>query len=110
MMLLKYHPAELSLLMIIQYTKENLEATLMDLINDIKEITKHFNDSGLKLNYSKSKFMIIGRSDITEIPNEIHVKNNIKIERVRSIKFLGVIIDERFNFKEHHAKLVEELT
>ena len=53
----------------------------------------------LKLNISKTKFMIFTYRTQFQIPNLL--LNNTSIEYVTSIKYLGVILDHKLNFNEH---------
>jgi hypothetical protein len=90
--------------------KENLEITIKEVMDDVKKMASHFENSGLRLNYSKTKLMVIRSNDNVEIPNEMDVTEDIAIERISSIKFLGITVDDKFNFKEHHLNLVTKLT
>jgi len=91
-------------------SKENFEATLTEIMMDVKEMALHFESSGLKLNYSKTRFMVIGSNDKIEVPREVLITDDIKIERISCIKFLGISVDDKFNFKEHHSNLIGKLT
>lgn len=66
------------------------------LMRDLENINKWLKMNKLKLNESKTKIMEINTN------NEfIYQINNVKIERVKQMKYLGFIIDENLNFKEH---------
>lgn len=58
-----------------------------------------FDLNKLTLNISKTKFIVFGN----RLPNTISklMINEIEIERVSAIKFLGVIIDNDLNWKPH---------
>lgn len=64
--------------------------------HDINKINTWLKMNKLKLNEDKTKIMKINMNSNTTF--EI---NNNKIERVKSIKYLGFIIDEKLNFNEH---------
>ena len=63
----------------------------------------YFTLNKLTINESKTKYMIFSRknnrtcSNNTECPNI----NNVNLERVKSIKFLGVIINDCLNWDDH---------
>jgi len=63
------------------------------------------NSNGLDVNYLKTKYMVIRKPQrkIAVFPTLLIDTHNI--ERVTSFKYLGVVIDEHFSFKDH-AELV----
>ena len=71
-------------------------------------MNEYFQSNGLNLNFSKTKFMVLRNNDLVELPSEITV-NDIKIDRVASHKFLGILVDEKFKLKEHFQSLIEKL-
>jgi len=58
--------------------------------------------NGLKINADKTKFMIV-KSVRRQQRGEIILKcsNGTLIERMVSMKYLGIIIDDRLQFKNH---------
>lgn len=90
--------------------KESIELTISEMINDVILMSKHFEASGLKLNYSKTKFMIVSNSKLTDIPNVITIDDEIAIDRMATYKFLGVHLDEQFTLKEQFNQLHNKLT
>ena len=87
------------------------------LINNSKQLLKHlynwFQDNRLTLNHKKSYFSIFHNKnkpmpdDLTsiEIP-EI----GVKISRSSSVKYIGLILDEKLDFKEHTASVIKSVT
>ena len=51
--------------------------------------------NGLALNLKKTKYMLFSRHNI-ELPDEFKILNK-KIDRVKEVRFLGVIVDEKLN-------------
>ena len=77
----------------------NLEELCTIVNNELENINKWFALNKLSLNVEKTKFMVIGNK---KIHGTINVKiNNITLERVSSIQFLGVYIDDKLNWKSH---------
>lgn len=66
---------------------------------DLENINVWLNQNKLKINVSKSKWMIISQRQIVNV-NRI-LLNNTEIDRVKSFKYLGVIIDENLKFDDH---------
>ena len=69
----------------------------------------YFRESGLKLNYDKTNFMIFSNRHIESLPNEIMIDNK-SIKRERVIKFLGVMFDDKLKFSDHIENLMNKLT
>lgn len=80
------------------------------MIEDVKKMASHFNECGLKLNFSKTNFMIFRNNYLVSIPEEIKIVNDISIARVTSQTFLGIKLDEKFKFKEQYEGLIDKLT
>lgn len=77
---------------------------------EMKKVSKWFMANKLTLNVSKSKFMIIKRSN-TKSNTDFSLKYNGKrMERCTSYKYLGVHLDEKLNFKNHVKYLCEKLS
>ena len=62
----------------------------------------------LSLNVSKTNFMLFTNS---KCETAIHISiNNINIDMVSKTKFLGVLIDNKLNWKEHIAMIKSKLS
>ena len=90
--------------------KENVNETLIEVVNDMRLMDEHFKSCGLLLNYSKTKYMIIGTNTVTTALTDLAIDVETSITRVESHKFLGVTIDDKFNFNEQFSNLVSKLT
>ncbi len=56
----------------------------------------------LTLNIGKTKFMLIAKRKLNQIPNNLQILvNNSLIQQVKQKEVLGVIIDQEVNWKEH---------
>jgi hypothetical protein len=60
------------------------------------KISKWVSDNNMAINHSKSKIMHLNKN----ITSKLFI-DNILIDSVTSYKSLGVLIDNKFNFKEH---------
>ena len=94
------------------YSHKNIENLFFTMNNELVKINEWFKANKLSLNIKKTKFTLFHEKSLTKsgstlplaIPNlQIGSKN---IERVSSIKFLGVMLDEHLSWK-HHIKIVE---
>ena len=80
--------------------------------DDVKEISKTlskqldklnswFAVNKLSLNVSNTNYMIFGNKKIDKYMNICVRINGLSIDRVYNTKFLGVMIDDKLNWKEH---------
>jgi hypothetical protein len=61
----------------------------------------------LKLNVNKTKYMMLPRRHVDVGAHEALSIDNEQLEEVKRIKYLGVQIDNKLNFKEHLAMIVK---
>lgn len=78
--------------------------------NDMKPILNFFNQRGMILNALKTNYMVFTSSfDKTEFPHEMALTPNLVIKRVRTFKYLGLIIDEHLRWIDHMHGLGKKL-
>ena len=65
---------------------------------------------GINMSYDKTKMMIIRKPQSKKFVSKQLVCNGHHIECVSSFKYLGVIIDEYFSFKEHSASVLSKIS
>jgi hypothetical protein len=86
------------------------EECLNKMNEDLASLTRWLNFNKLKLNIEKTKYMIITSRRI-EAPNTTSLLiNGSPIERVQCMKYLGVKIDEKLNFKEHLTMITKKMS
>ena len=64
--------------------------------------------NGLALNLKKTKYMLFSRQNI-ELPDEFKILNK-KIDRVKVVRFLGVIVDQKLNWSAHIKTLKSKMS
>jgi len=71
--------------------------------NELSKILNWLNTNKLSLNIDKTKYMIFGQNKRKQYqPSQIVLKlNDQDIERVNSIKFLGIVIDEKLDWRKN---------
>ena len=80
---------------------DNLES----LINDkLLKITEWLKINKLSLNIAKSKYMAFQKANKNVQKLTLKI-DNINIEKVKELSFLGLIIDTNFNWKRHTEKM-----
>lgn len=74
---------------------------------DLENVYKWMNNNRLKLNVSKTRFMIVGSPSQLSSLQYVRIKiNGCEIQRVKELKFLGVIFDESLSWSAHTKKVV----
>ena len=80
---------------------EDIQEMIEVVTEELDKLKFWFNLNKLSLNLSKTKYMIFGNQK-TLLNENIEIKiDNIILERVLENKFLGVIIDHKFSWKQH---------
>ena len=80
-----------------------------DLSNELDKLSVWFAVNKLILNVSKTNFMVFGNSKQRNTILQVSIKNS-KIKRVYVTKFLGILIDDRLNWKEHISLICSKLS
>ena len=68
--------------------------------NELDKLSVLFAVNKLILNVSKTNFMVFGNSKHRNTTLQVSIKNS-NIKTVYVTKFLGILIDDRLNWKEH---------
>lgn len=74
---------------------ENLQITANI---EISKLNNWFQANCLSLNVDKTKYVIFLEK---KVKTHNQITNNIKVEQVKMIKYLGMIIDDKLKFNEH---------
>ena len=72
---------------------------LRELYTELDKMYKWFCVNKLSLNIAKTNYILFGR--YTHQQDVAIINNNVTIQRVQATKFLGVLIDESLNWKNH---------
>lgn len=91
------------------YTGRN-EVGLQTLVNeDLDTYLKWLYCNRLKINIDKTKYLLFKQKNTNFNNVEIRI-NNITLEKVSSIKYLGLIVDENLNWHQHISKICNKIT
>lgn len=89
---------------------ENIHGLIDKVNTELKTVDDWFCANKLSLNIDKTNFMIFTTSQ-NQIPNNVVIKiRDTKINRVFSTNFLGIIIDQNLNWKEHIRKIALKIS
>jgi hypothetical protein len=77
---------------------------------ELNKITAWAKDNKIKFNEETSKVMLISRRKRMESRALNVYLNKKKLEQVTTLKYLGIIMDHKFRFKEHKAYVTDALS
>lgn len=83
------------------YADKNIDRALERVNEDLENLYKWLCSNKLKTNINKTKYMVITNGQFIENNHPRLSINNEELERVSSIKYLGVQIDDKLRFSEH---------
>ena len=73
-----------------------------------EQLIKWVNANGLLINLKKTNYMLFSRGNVPNFPPVII--NNINIGKVKTAKFLGVILDEKLSWTAHINALKSKMS
>ena len=83
----------------ISHSSSTLQTVLSNLLIDCKIAVEWFSNNGMKANPNKFQFMILSPNSADDI--ELKLDENTTLRSEKSVKALGVIIDNRLTFSDH---------
>ena len=86
---------------------KNLEHLTNKLQNGLNELSTWYNDNRLKINIDKTKVLLFKSSSSDNLNIFI---DDTQIEQVKSIRYLGVEIDENLSWRPHVNQLCKSLS
>lgn len=88
---------------------KNMEEIIRKIESDLRNIEKWLSKNKLKLNVEKTKCMFIkGNRNRDDTAIQIHINGEL-IARTSQMKYLGVLIDDRLNFKENNSYICKKV-
>jgi hypothetical protein len=87
----------------------NLDDSIHKLNSDLAKIYDWLCYSKLSLNIAKTKAMIITSKKVSPVPVSQIMINDSPIEIVRSMKYLGILIDDNLTFQQQYDELLKKL-
>jgi hypothetical protein len=77
---------------------------------EMSKITVWSKRNKVRFNEEKSKVMLISRRKRKEVKDINIYLNNKPLEQVTTMKYLGIIIDDKFKFRQHISYTAEKCT
>ena len=93
------------------YTSKNLKTLETNINFDLKSVSEWLKSNRLSLNVGKTKLLLFG-SKCSKIQFEnISIKiQGVKLSPCKSVKYLGVLIDENLSWDYHISELSKKLS
>lgn len=94
----------------VQYPWKNLKSIKAELIKTVKRLQDFFDDWKIKLNESKTEFLVFSKSTkmLRNLCNDSIVFNSQSFSWNESAKYLGVILDRKLTFKHHIESMIKK--
>ena len=93
---------------VVYCTGKNINETVENVNNDLVKLVNWLKYKKLKLNINKTKALVITLKRNKHC-GDIKIENEI-IEKVESVKYLGVVIDNRLNFNNHLEMIIKKVS
>ena len=89
-------------------TNERLDDALKDMNHKIKTFEKFISANGIKINSTKTEYVILYPKGMKIDTNERLCYNDEEIKMKNEIKVLGLIIDRKLSFKSHVQSMLKK--
>lgn len=87
---------------------ENIDSLHLNLVAELKSVMNWISANQLKLNISKSNLILFQNRSLKNSLQPVPIEDEF-IRQVKCTKFLGILIDENLNFKQHIDLLCTKL-
>ena len=96
----------------ITYADVDVNSIQLNLNHDLGNLNKWLISNKLTLNTAKTEYMLIGsRQKLSTLSSQPELSiDNVPIEKVTSVKSLGIFIDENLRLQTHIDKLSKKIT
>ena len=92
------------------YASNNLINDQDVINNELTKFQSWFSNNKLLINYSKCSYTIMGPKILTNIFPDINITmNNIKINRLDSIKFIGLTLQSNLSWSSHIINITDKI-
>lgn len=88
---------------------KNITEILWKLNSDLKNVSNWLNINKLKINVEKTVYMVI-KNKISDNNETNVIINNTKLNQVSETKYLGIIIDDKLDFKKNLDYVIKKMS
>jgi len=90
------------------HSGSNLKMVVDEVNADLRDLKDWLCCNRLSLNIAKTSFMLFTDNRVEAVP--VIQISDISVNQVSQARFLGVIVDEKLNFREHTANLAKQVS
>ena len=83
----------------------SIDSAIEILNTELAKVALWFNSNKLTINVNKTQMIMLSRKKILIPQNEVILRNEV-VQRVNKAKFLGVIVDQHLNWKNHISMIL----
>ena len=81
------------------YSNENLNVLFEVMNKELQTLTTWFSVNRLSLNVKKTNYILFSNKNVKKFKGQIKI-DSTEVDRVENTKLLGIIIDEKLNWKD----------
>ena len=76
---------------------------------ELAKLALWFDSNKLTINVNKTQMIMLSRKKILTPQTEVILRNEV-VQRVNKAKFLGVIVDQHLNYKDHISMISQKIS
>ena len=88
-------------------TDDDIDTLYENLNHELSKLSKWFAINKLSLNLVKTCHMLYSHRNV--ISSNVLIVDGVHIDKVHTVKFLGVLIDDRLSWKDHINSVISKL-
>ena len=97
------------LLTTVYVQNDSIDSAIEILKTELAKVALWFDSNKLTLNVNKTQMIMLSRKKILTHQNEVILRNEV-VQRVNKAKFLGVIVDQHLNWKDHISMISQKIS
>ena len=93
---------------IVYIQNDSIDSAIEILNAELAKVALRFDSNKLTLNVNKTQIIMLSRKKILNPQNEVILRNEV-VQQVNKAKFLGVIVDQHLNWKDHISIITKKI-
>ena len=91
------------------FQNDSIDSAIEILNIEFAKVSLWFNSNNLTINVDKTQMIMLFRKKNRTPRNEVILRNE-EVQRVNKAKFLGVIVDQYVNWKDHISMISQKIS
>ena len=97
------------ILSVLYVQNDYIDSAIEILNRELGKVPLWFDSGKLTLNVNKTQMIMLSRKKILTPQNEVILQNEV-VQQVNKAKFLGVIVDQHLNCKDHISMISQKIS